>query len=62
MQHMKTYGDVIENSLKRGKIQGTDVETGTGYLQMVNVRDVLPNVVNLGRFRVRLFSDNKTEY
>ena len=59
--HMKTYGDVIENSLKRGKIKGTEIETGTRYIQMVNVRDVLPTVVNLGRFRVRIYSDNKTE-
>ena len=61
MYHMKQYGDVIENSLKRGKIKGTDIETGTRYIQMVNVRDVLPNVVELGRFKVRLYSDNKTE-
>ena len=61
LYHMKAYGDVIETSLKRGKIKGTDIETGTRYVQMVNVRDVLPTVVNLGRFRVRIYSDNKTE-
>ena len=59
--HMKTYGYVIGNSLERGKIRGTEIETDTRYIQMVNVRDVLPTVVNLGRFRVRIFSDNKTE-
>lgn len=46
LQHMKTYGNVIENYFKRGNIKGTDVETGTRYLQMVNVKDGLPNVVN----------------
>ena len=61
LYHMKAYGDAIETSLKRGKIKGTDIETGTRYVQMVNVRDVLPTVVNLGRFRVRIYSDNKTE-
>ena len=61
LYHMKQYGDVIENSLKREKIKGTEIETGTRYIQMVNVRDVLPNVVELGRFKVRVYSDNKTE-
>ena len=61
LYHMKAYGDVIETSLKRGKIKGTDIETGKRYVQMVNVRDVLPTVVNLCRFRVRIYSDNKTE-
>lgn len=61
LHHMKPYGDIVEHSLKRGKIKGTDIDTGTRYLQMVHVREVLPNKVNLGRFRVRIFSDNKTE-
>ena len=61
LHHLKTYGDVIENSIRRGKIKGTDIETGTRYLQMVNVKDALPTIVNIGRFRIRIFSDNKTE-
>ena len=58
---MNTYGDVVENSPRRGKIKGTDIETGTRYLQMVNVKEVLPTSVNMGRFKVRVFSDNNTE-
>ena len=61
LHHMKQYGDVIENSLKRGTIKGTDIETGTRYVQMANVRNVLPTVADLGRFKVRIYSDNKTE-
>ena len=61
LHHMKQYGDVIENSLKRCTIKGTDIETGTRYVQMANVRNVLPTVVDLGRFKVRTYSDNKTE-
>ena len=61
LHHMNTFGDVVEKSLRRGKIKGTDIETGTRYLQMVNVKEVLPTSVNMGRFKVRVFSDNKTE-
>ena len=58
---MKDYGEVIEHSVRRGKVRGTDIETGTRYLQMVNVKNNLPVKVKLGRFNVRMFSDNKTE-
>ena len=63
LHHKKTYtyGDIIENSLRRGIIKGTDIETGTRYLHMVNVKDALPTIVNMGRFKVRIFSDNNTE-
>ena len=61
LHHLNVYGDVVENSLRRGTIKGTSIETGTRYIQMVNVKNVLPSTVSLGRFKVRLFSDNKTE-
>ena len=62
IHHMKSFGEVIENSLRRGKVRGTEIETGTRYIQMVNVRNILPIKAKLGRFNVRIFSDNKTEY
>ena len=58
---MKSFGEVVENSLRRGKVRGTEIETGTRYVQMVNVQNVLPIKAKLGRFNVRIFSDNKTE-
>ena len=42
IHHMKSFGEVIENSLRRGKVRGTEIETGTRYIQMVNVRNILP--------------------
>ena len=45
--HMKMFGKVIEHSVRRGKIIGTDIETGTRYLQMVNVEETIPIKVNL---------------
>ena len=47
--------------MRRGKVPGTDIETGTRYSQLVNVKNNLPIKVILGRFNVRIFSDNKTE-
>ena len=58
--HMKMFGEVVEHSFKRGTILGTDIETGTRYLQMVNVKEPIPIKVKLGRFNVRIFTDNKT--
>ena len=55
LQYIKMHGDVVENSLRRGKIKGTVIETGTRYLQMVNVQNALPNIVNFGRFKVGFF-------
>ena len=61
IHYMKDYGEVIDRSVRGGKVRGTDIETGTRYIQMVNVKNYLPIKVKLGRFNVRIFSDNKTE-
>ena len=61
IHYMKSYGEVVEHSIKRGKIRGTEIETGTRYIQLVNCKDVIPVSAKFGRFKVRLFSDNKTE-
>ena len=61
IEHLRKYGEVIENSLRRGKIRGTEIETGTRYVQLVNCKEAIPIQTSFGRFRVRIFSDNKTE-
>ena len=61
IHHMKSFGEVIEHSLRRGKVRGTEIETGTRYIQMVNVRNNLPIKAKFGRFNIRIYSDNKTE-
>ena len=60
MEYLKQYDEVVENSMKRGKVRGTDIETGIRYVQIVNCR-IIPITTTFGRFKVRLFSDNKTE-
>lgn len=55
---LETYGLVIPGSIKQGFIKGTKIGTGTRYLQMLNVNQIIPNELKLGRFTVRLFCDN----
>ena len=59
IEYLRQYGEVVEHSMKRGKVKGTDIETGTRYVQLVNSR-IIPTVTTFGRFKIRLFSDNKT--
>ena len=61
IEHMKKYGDVVENSLRRGKIRGTEIETGTRYIQLTNCKHAIPIQTAFGRFKIRIFTDNKTE-
>ena len=61
IEHLRKFGEVVENSLRRGKIRGTEIETGTRYVQLVNCKEAIPIQTSFGRFRVRIFSDNKTE-
>ena len=59
---LQPYGDIISNSIKRGKIKNSEVETGTRYLRMLNVEDPIPGEIQVGRFTIRVFCDNgKTE-
>ena len=55
---LQPYGDVVPESLTRGKIKGSNIETGTRYLQMVNVKHTIPAELNVGRFAIRTFCDN----
>ncbi|CAC5395494.1 unnamed protein product [Mytilus coruscus] len=55
---MRQYGEVVQGSLKRGTIRGTNIETGTRYIQLINCVPTIPNITKLGRFEIRLFADN----
>ena len=58
---MRKYGDVVENSLRQGKIRGTEIETGIRYIQLTNCKEAIHIQTSFGRFKIRIFSDNKTE-
>ncbi|CAG2188893.1 unnamed protein product [Mytilus edulis] len=55
---MRQYGEVVQDSIKRGTIRGTNIETGTRYIQLINCVPTIPNITKLGRFEIRLFADN----
>ena len=53
------YGEVVNGSLRRGFVKGTQIETGTRYCQMLNVENPIPNLTNFGDHLVRIFCDNE---
>ena len=55
---LQQHGDVIPNSTTRGKIKDTEIETGTRYVKMVNVKGIIPSELEIGRYTVRTFCDN----
>jgi hypothetical protein len=59
--HMAKYGDVVQNSIKRGKIPGTEIETGTRYLNLTNRKGPIPNLAQFNEYDVRIFADNNAQ-
>ena len=55
---MQQFGDVVQGSLRRGMIKGTNIETGTRYMQLTNCAPLIPIMSKFGRFDVRIFADN----
>lgn len=55
---MEKYGKVVSGTLKRGTIKGTDIETGTRYIQLIDAILTIPNTTSFGNYTVRLFCDN----
>jgi hypothetical protein len=45
---MSKYGQVINGSIKRGVIKGTNIENGTRYVQILNSAPILPVRTNFG--------------
>lgn len=55
---LEAYGQVIQGSVDRRKIKGTNVENGTRIVQLLSVKQIIPNELKWGRFNVRIFCDN----
>ena len=56
--HVSRFGDVVHNSMKRGTIKGTAIQTGTRYVQLLNATPLIPISTQFGSYDVRLFADN----
>ena len=46
---IRNYGEVVEGSRRRGKVRGTNVETGTRYLSFYDAVEVIPSEIPRSR-------------
>ena len=54
----QTLGEIVERSMRRGKVRGTNVETGTRYLSLYDAVEMIPSEIPLGDFVLRVYCDN----
>ena len=40
---LRNFGEIVEGSMRRGKVRGTNVETGTRYVSLYDAVEVLPS-------------------
>ena len=55
---LRMYGEVVSGSMRRGLIQGTQIETGTRYCKLLKVENPIPIFSTFGDHPVRIFCDN----
>jgi hypothetical protein len=56
--YISKFGEVVQDSLRRGTMKGTNIQTGTRYLQLTNCIPIIPNTTKFGRLTIRIFTDN----
>ena len=56
--YISKFAEVVQDSLRRGTIKGTNIQTGTLYLQLTNCIPIIHNTNKFGRFTIRIFADN----
>ena len=47
---IRNFGEIVEGSMRRGKVRGTNVDTGTRYLSLYDAVEVIPSKIPLGDF------------
>ena len=59
---LSNFGDIVPQSMRRGKIRDTNILTGTRYVQINDVVNTIPTEIEVGEFQIRVFCNNgKTE-
>ena len=59
---LSAYGNVVRRSMRMGTIKGTQVKTGTRYVEIIDVDGPIPTELKAGEYNIRVFCDNgKTE-
>ena len=44
------YGNVVEGSIRRGKVKHTNIENGTRYLALDDAKKIIPGTLSMGEF------------
>ena len=52
------YGQVVQNSIRYGKIKEKNILNGTRYLALTQVKDVVPTDHTIDDFTIRIYCDN----
>ena len=55
---LAAYGEVVQGSIRRGKVKDNEIETGTRYMFLYDAKDIVPSTVTVGDFDLRVFCDN----
>ena len=55
---LQPFGNIIPGSIKRGKMRGTEIETGTRFLKMANVKNIIPCDFQAGSYPIKVYCDN----
>ena len=55
---LSNYGQVVQNSIRYGKIKETNILNGTRYLALTQVKDVVPTDHTIDEFTIRIYCDN----
>ena len=56
--YISKFAEVVQDSLRRGTIKVTNIQTGTLYLQLTNCIPIIHNITKFVRFTIRIFADN----
>ena len=55
---LRNFAEIVEGSMRRGKVRGTNIETGTRYLSLYDAVEVIPSEIYLGDLVLRVYCDN----
>ncbi len=58
---LEKYGTVVQGSIRRGTVKGTDIQNGTRYLHMINIQEDIPRYTSIGRFQIRIICDRNVK-
>ena len=55
---LRNFAEIVEGSMRSGRVRGTNIETGTRYLSLYDAVEVIPSEIYLGDLVLRVYCDN----